>query len=183
MDTKNADIYSSKFLRVRAFKWTGDIAEMPQWAQDELGGCGAISVLAGKLFLRDIATPAAEGEPYKGSSVVQVPVGNYVVQRDPYTYRHYAPEAFEELFIQAKEAEPEAAPRPQKRLCMKNYQSGWTLMEVPTQESMDFLVNVQIEVYQGKSSPNLDELPQELQGRISDAARGAIYEVMRRVMS
>ncbi len=56
-------------------------------------------------------------------------------------------------------------------------------MEVPTQESMDFLVNVQIEVYQGKSSPNLDELPQELQGRISDAARGAIYEVMRRVMS
>jgi len=181
MDTKNADIYSSKFLRVRAFKWTGDIAEMPQWAQDELGGCGAISVLAGKLFLRDIATPAAEGEPYKGNATIDVPIGNYVIQRDPYTYSHCSPEMFKEFLAPAKEAEP--TPKPQKRLCMKNFQAEWNLTEVPTQESMDFLVNVQIEVYQGKSSPNLDELPQELQGRISDAARGAIYEDMRRVMS
>jgi len=145
MDTKNADIYSSKFLRVRAFKWTGDIAEMPQWAQDELGGCGAISVLAGKLFLRDIASPAAEGELYKGNATIEVPIGNYVIQRDPYTYSHCSPEMFKEFFAPAKEAEPEAAPRPQKRLCMKNYQSGWTLMEEKAGEVISLLGEAQEE--------------------------------------
>lgn len=181
MDTKNADIYSSKFLRVRAFKWTGYIPEMPQWAQDELGGCGAISVFAGKLFLRDIATPAAEGEPYKGNATIEVPIGNYVIQRDPYTYSHCSPEMFKEFFAPAKEAEP--TPRPQKRLCIKNFQAEWNMTEVPTQESMDFRVNVQIEVFQGKSSLNLTKMPKVLEDNINEAARGAIYEVMRRVMS